>query len=152
MKILKKIKNIFNKKFQKRGSNVKNKIQLFLIIMVLVFWIFSIKFQEIQDFSAKIIWENFWNSLEDISEIEKNFLTLSDFLQKIKSWDKNQIEDLEYIYEMNFPNFWEILDEKITQSWEKINFYFEATVWNWGSIHEFNYEWRIINWEILEVK
>lgn len=147
--MLKKIKNFFGEKFSKKNKNFKKKLQLWLIIFVFLFWIFSIKFDEIQDFSAKIFLESF---SEEKNIEEKIFLNLWEFLEKIKSWDEKKIQDLEYIYWKNFENFSEILDERVVQNWDKIKFYFEATVWKWGSIHEFNYEWKISEeWKILEI-
>jgi len=143
---LAKIKTIFQKRFSKKELDLRKKIQLCLVVLVFLFWIFSANFDTVKNFSAKIISDNFSEEI-----LEKEFLNLPQFLEKIKSWDENKVNDLKNIYEMDFINFWEILDEKVTQSWEKINFYFEATAWIWGSIHEFNYEWRIVEWEIIEI-
>lgn len=147
--MLKKIKNFFGEKFwRKKNKNFRKKLQLFLVIFVFLLWIFSFKFWEIKDFSAKIFLENFSENIK-----EKKFLTLSDFLKKIKSWDEKKIKILESIYWKKFEIFWDILDEKVIQTWDKINFYFEATVWKWDSIHEFNYKWKISkDWKILNIK
>jgi len=143
--MLKKIKNFFGFKKSKKQKY----LQLWLIIFVFLLWIFSFKIDEIKDISAKIFLENF-SQKENIQE--KKFLNLWEFLEKIKSWDEKKIQDLEYIYWKNFENFWEILDEKVFQNWDKIKFYFEVTVWKWDSIHEFNYEWKISeDWKILEI-
>lgn len=177
--MLKKIKNFFGEKFwRKKNKNFRKKLQLFLVIFVFLLWIFSFKFWEIKDFSAKIFWENVsschsreggspgcddWkkdfvldNSVLDSGsspEWQEIFLNLSDFLKKIKSWDEKKIKILESIYWKKFEIFWDILDEKVIQTWNKINFYFEATVWKWDSIHEFNYEWKISkDWKILNIK
>ena len=155
-KFFQQAKNFFSIKkkfFQKRKKNV-SKIQLFLIIWVILIWAFSVKtvdVAKIKDFSAKIILENFWSDEKNFSEHEKNFLTLEKFLEKIKSWKESEIENLEYIYEMNFENFWEILDERVTQVWNLIHFYFEATVWEWDSIHEFDYDGKIIDGKIVNL-
>jgi len=161
-----KVKNFFNKiNFFNKNINLKNntkkifkqKIRFFLVILVVIFWIFSIKnidFNQIEDFSAKIILENFWEYKKNFYEnknVQENFLDLKNFLEKIKSWDEKKINKLQKIYWISFPKFWEILDEKVVQTWDKIKFYFEATIWKWDSIHEFFYEWKIVNWKVLEV-
>ena len=113
----------------KTENNVKKNIQLFLIIWVVLVWFFSIKtiwVANIQDFSAKIISENFLNSEKKFFKENKKFLTLENFLEKIKSWKNEDLKNLEKTYWIKFPKFWEILDEKVTSVWQYVYFYFEV--------------------------
>ena len=150
-----KIKKFFWKIFKKQKNKqkeFKKNFQLLLIILVILIWAFSVKtvdIAQIKDISAKIFVENFWNNLEKKEEVKN--LNLSEFLEKIKSWDEKNIKELQKIYWIDFPIFWEILDERVTQVWNLIHFYFEATVWDWDSVHEFEYDWKNIDWEIQDL-
>ena len=149
-KILKKISEKF---FWHKKNILKKRIQFFLILFVFLVWIFSVKtnFSDIKDISAKIFLENFSDEQEKNFWDEKKFLSLADFLEKIKSWNDEKIEDLEKIYWIKFPKFWEILDERVTQVWIYVHFYFEATMWKWGVIHEFEYDWKILDWKVVDL-